>query len=343
MPILLLLLAGWGVPVQTEPLSLLQTVLTAKELQGYVQEYSYPKRIQVLRRLLDHRMRQVTRLVRIDSSEKVVEPVRAMSIIASEGARLTAEVTEGKKLRSRQSRRLEIHLRKMLEKLKVLRRGSSHQVWDEFDVALEEVRNFRSSLLDGFFTGYSFPAWEEEYLQVSLSFSTGISPLHRIGQRLGRRQSPGDQFTNEEYDRVQNAQKLKRRLKVFRDIASSRSSEIERRLEKRVPSETKANPLRFYTYAQLVRAYWRAIHSSMINIEEKASDRSTPDEDIQKALKALGSDMQTFIPILEPLRQIALDMEDENFHLEWREAWRFSQSALRGSEIGLEKLSEREK
>ncbi len=341
MPILLLLLVSWTVSIQTEPRPLLQTVLTAKELQDYGQEYSYSKRIEVLKRVLDRQMRRVARLVRTDSSKKVVESVRAMGIIASEGARLTAEVVEVQRLRSRQSRRLEIHLRKMLEKLKILRRSSSYQVWSEFDFALEEIKSFRSSLLEGFFTGYNFPAWEKKYLRVSLSSSTGGPLLPWIGQRPERRQLFGDQFTNEEYDRIQNAQKLKRRLKVFREIASSRLSEIERRLKNRVSDEKRPNPLRFYTYAQLVRAYWRAIHSSMVNIEERASSKSSPEKNIEEALKDLSTDMYTFIPILKSLRQVALDMEDENFYLELREAWKSSQSALQGSEMGLEKLLER--
>lgn len=341
MSILLLLLVSWGVPIQTEPPPFLTTVLTAKELRDYVRESSYPNRIEVLKRLLDVRIWRVAGLVRDDSSEKVVESVRAMGIIASEGARLTAEAAEGKRLRSRQSRRLEIHLRKMLEKLKILRRSSSHQVWSEFDFALEGIASFRSSLLEGFFTGYNLPTWEKKYLRVSLSSLTEGAPFHWTGQRLERRQFSGDQFTNEEYNRIQNAQKLKRRLKVFRDIASSRLSEIERRLENRVSSEKRDNPLRFYTYAQLVRAYGRAIRSSMINIEERASNKSTSEKNIEKALKALSSDMHIFIPILESLRQIALDMEDENVYLELREAWRSSQSALKGSEMGLGNLLER--
>ena len=80
----------------------------------------------------------------------------------------------------------------------------------------------------------------------------------------------------------------------------------------------------------------------MVNIEEKASSQSIPEKNIEEALKDLSADMYTFIPILKSLREVALDMEDEDFYLELGEAWKSSQLALKGSEMGLEKLLERQ-
>ena len=336
MPFALLLLVHFVVPVQSDYSTALESVLTPAERRDYVRAAVYPERSALLGRVLDRRMLKVARLVKSGASLKAREPVRAIGIIAGAGDRLTAEVSERKSLRSRQARRLEIRLRKMLERLEALKREASHQAWDDFDATIEEVQNFRSRLLRGFFAGRGHPPLEDRYLPVSFGFAAAtFAPGSGMLQRRGESSVFGDQFTDEEHSDVQDAQELKKRVKVFLEIAEARLKEIDRRLQKQEWDKKKANPLEFYTYPQLVRAYHRALRSSMINIDEKARHRLASEKDIKKVLESLNGKMQGFIPRLEPLRQVALDLQDEDFFLEWREAWKATHNALKGSQFGL--------
>ena len=125
------------------------------------------------------------------------------------------------------------------------------------------------------------------------------------------------------------------RVKVFLKIAEARLDEIERRMARIEWEKEDPNPLEFYTYAQLARAYQRSLAGIMINIDEKARYKIASEKDIKKSLELLNSGIQTFLPRLEPVKKLAEDRQDEDLYLEWREAWKASRKALQGSQFGL--------
>ena len=334
-------------PSGDDQLPTLESILTTSEQQQFRRASNYQETMKVLRRVLNRHAHAASRMLEAQKLDDVTAAVRAIRGVVREGTRLTEQMAGSKALRSKAARRMEIRLRKMAEELGSLRKASPYELWEEFDVALEEVNAFRSDLLAGFFasSSRSGSGFAPGILRVSRKVNLGV-PMSRPdvvflltaaepAQRRTRSSISGDQFTSVEYELVQDAQELKARVKVFLEIAEARLDEIERRTAGIEWEEEDPHPLEFYTYAQLARAYQRSLRSIMINIDEKARYKSAPEKDIRKSLELLNSGIQTFIPRLEPVKKLAEDRKDEDFYLEWREAWKFSQKALQGSQFGL--------
>ena len=339
---------------QDDQLPALESILSASEKQQFDRAPNFQKALKVLRRVLDRLAETARRQLDSQDLDKVKESVQAIRTLAREGVQITARVTDRKALRSKSARRMEIRLRKMAEELDSLRKASPFELWGDFDAVLEDVKAFRSDLLEGFFA--STPP------SGSSGFAPGILRVSRKGknpctrnailpqafqavvflptaaepaQRRIRSSISGDQFTSIEFEQVQDAQELKPRVEVFLKIAEARLDEIERRMARIEWEKEDPNPLEFYTYAQLARAYQRSLAGIMINIDEKARYKIASEKDIKKSLELLNSGIQTFIPRLEPVKKLAEDRQDEDLYLEWREAWKASQKALQGSQFGL--------
>ena len=124
-------------------------------------------------------------------------------------------------------------------------------------------------------------------------------------------------------------------MEVFLEIAEARLVEIERRMQKQEWEQDKPNPLEYYTYAQMMHAYWKALEGIMINIDEKAKYKLAEPKEIKKSLRALNKQIQQFVPRLEPVRQLSIDLKDEELYNEVRKGMRASETAQRGSQMGL--------
>jgi hypothetical protein len=144
-----------------------------------------------------------------------------------------------------------------------------------------------------------------------------------------------DRFTDDEYTQIQLAQKLTKRVEVFLEIARSRLREIQRRADKVEWVEEEENPLEFYTYWDMVHAYRQAIDGIMINIDEKAIYKTASEKDIEESLKELNKGIEEFIPKLEPIKQLAIELQDQALYKELLEAEETSITAQKGSLYGL--------
>ena len=375
-------------PFHDDQLPTLESLLSSSEQQQFDRASSFQETLKVLRRVLDRFAQTAKRQLDSKDIEKVKESVRAIRTLAREGVRITERVTDRKALRSKSARRMEIRLRRMAQELNDQRKAAPFELWEHFDAALEDVKAFRSDLLEGFFAsgprppgssgfasgvqrvleevsfgvprsrpGASAPGsdWRQwkrseplaearakkpcprnsivRYAVQAVAFLSTEAELAR--QRRIRSSISGDQFTDAEFELLRDAQELKPRVKVFLEIAEARLDEIERRTAGIEWEKEDPNPLEFYIYAQLVRAYQRSLQGIMINIDEKASYKSATEKDIKKSLELLNSRIQTFVPRLEPVKKLAEDRQNEDLYLEWREAWKASQKALQGSQFGL--------
>ena len=371
---------------QDDQLPALESILSASEKQQFDRAPNFQEALKVLRRVLDRLAETTRRQLDSQGLDQVKESVQAIRTLAREGVQITARVTDRKALRSKSARRMEIRLRKMAEELDSLRKASPFELWGDFDAVLEDVKAFRSDLLEGFFA-FTPPSSSSGFapgiLRVSRQVISGVpmsspgAPAPGSACRQWKRSEPlaeargknpctrnailphafqavaflptaaepaqrrirssisGDQFTGVEYEQVQDAQELKPRVKVFLKIAEARLDEIERRMARIEREKEDPNPLEFYTYAQLARAYQRSLAGIMINIDEKARYKIASEKDIKKSLELLNSGIQTFLPRLEPVKKLAEEREDEDLYLEWREAWKASRKALQGSQFGL--------
>ena len=331
---LLFLVLTPTLPSHGDQLPTLESLLSASEQQQFDRASNFRETLKVLRRVLDRFAQMAKRQLDSQETEKVKESVQAIRTLAREGAKITARVTARKALRSKSARRMEIRLRKMAEELDSQRKASPFELWEHFEAALADVRAFRSDLLDGFFASKPRPGSSGFSPDTqAASFLPSEAELPR--QRRIRSSVSGDQFTDAEFELLRDAQELKMRVKVFLKIAEARLDEIERRMAGIEWEKEDPNPLEFYTYAQLARAYQGSIQGIMINIDEKARHKIATEKDIKKSLELLNSRVQTFIPRLEPVKKLAEDRQDEDLYLEWREAWKASQKALQGSQFGL--------
>ncbi len=320
---------------QDDQLPALESILSASEKQQFQRASNYQEIIKVLRRVLNRHAHTARRMLEAQKLDDVTTSVRAIRRVVREGTLLTGQIANSKALRSKAARQMEIRLRKMEEELESLRKASPFELWGEFDAALEDVNAFRSDLLEGLFA--STPPSSEHLGFAPGSQVTRFLPgeTEAVAQRRIKSSISGDQFTGVEYEQVQDAQELKPRVEVFLKIAEARLDEIERRMARIEWEKEDPNPLEFYTYAQLARAYQRSLAGIMINIDEKARYKIASEKDIKKSLELLNSGIQTFIPRLEPVKKLAEDRQDEDLYLEWREAWKASRKALQGSQFGL--------
>jgi len=273
--------------------------------------------------------------------EGSLETLRKIQVLAAAGSNATENALKSKDKRSRQVKRLEIRLRKLaeaLEELKIAVPFESRVFFEETIVVLERFRNQLLNHLFGaagdFGDSTNGPLGLLEKLDSTATPGMKLSPASAPQRRYSTTIS-GDQFTELEFEEIRDAQKIVDRVKVFLELAESRLIEIERRRSGAEWEEEEPNPLEFYTVAQMVHAYQRSIEAIMINIDERVKYGTSKEKDIRKSLKLLNAKILDFLPRLEPIQQSAIDTKDEELYLEYKKAKKSSDTARKGSQMGL--------
>ena len=324
-----------------------RALLTVPERQKYDGASDFQGRIQVLYGAFDRYVLITKKELGNEDIYKAEVAVRSIQILALKGIEITKQITSKKVLRSRILRKTEIRLRKLLVELENLKRLSPLSLWEVFDKTIEKVKAFRDELIEGFFafvvsSSLSLSVWGSPSDFYSRKVQSFVPVSTEMGhQSKIRHFMSGDQFTAIEHEKLREAQKLRRRVKVFLKIAEARLDEIERRISAEKWRKERKNPLEFYTYAQLVRAYNRSIEGIMINIDEKVNSNVETEENIKKSLLQFKSKMPSFVRRLEPVKKFSEYQNDRDLYLEWGKAWESSQMALKGSKLGLKKLKQR--
>ena len=311
----------------------LSDLLSPGEMRSYQSRPAYKHRIDLFRKVLDRYSRMLTSQVKQEKWEESLEILRKIRSLAGYGAREGEGAHTRKELRSTAVKKLEIRLRKLMERLRDLKRAAPFQYGQEFDTTIERLELLRSRLLKQLFG----QALSERMVLLArypalaaFSLAPGVPR-----QRRGQSTITGDQFTDREYEKIQLAQELPKRVDAFLEIARHRMRELRRRLEKKEWKDKKPNPLEFFTPAQLVHAYWRALEGVMVNIDEKARYHSAPEKEIRKTLKKLNSSVLDFMPQLEPIQQWAKRTGDEELIREVLQAEKTTEIARKGSQLGL--------
>ena len=329
--------------VQRESQVVLEDFLTPAEINKYQGTSSYKERMDLLRKVLDRQSRKITSLVKqrlLRESTELLQEIQSAAQLGLEENRRAVE-QGGKDLRSKPVRKLEIKVRKLTETLNELKVAVPYESRIRFEETAEQLESFRDRLLNQLFEqSLSFHGnlplrTERSTVEELPPLATSWLPSSVQSRVRGATDIRGDQFTEEEYDKVQEAQELEKRVEVFLEIAEARLVEIERRMKEDKWDKKDPNPLEFFTYAQMMHAYWRALEGIMINIDEKAKYKLAEPKEIKKSLKALNKKIQDFIPRLEPVRQLSIDLKDEELYGETRKGMKASDTALKGSQMGL--------
>jgi len=317
----------------------LKDLLMETEFREYQRKSRYRDRIDLFRKVLDRRTDLLRRYIQrgeLDRATDLLGKIQELShYINGESSRVENE----KDLHSNQVKKLEIRLRQQIESIKDLRTSVPFEYLETFETTIQVLEDLRKTLLRQML-GDTVGAKKTSGRNTRSGLIGTLVPLafQPLGTPLGIQPvsfQSRDRFTDEEYAKIQLHQELDKRVDVFLEIAETRLKVIRRRMEGREWKEEEENPLEFHTYRDMVHAYRQAIDGIMINIDEKAINKSASEEDIQKSLKKLNKKIQEFIPQLEPLQQLAIELQDEVLYQEVVEAEEVSIVAQKGSLLGL--------
>ncbi len=337
----------------------LSELLTQREYQKYRAKPRYKDRIDLFQKVFDRQVRAVRVYLGQKRLEKVLNTLQDMGQMAryamQEPSRARAQIKE---LQSKQVKKLEIRLRKLLENLDDLRFSVPFEYRTEFDRTKEDLEKLRDQLLRQLFG----EALAQTKLQILHRAQPSEARSFRAPETRAHRHqvATDDCFTDAEYEKLQQNQELVKRVEVFLEIAESRLLEFERRMSARErepqaeingdPPESsqntegqeshpeEENPLFFFDYWELVRSYERAIDGIMVNVDDRMEHRPPSREELKETLEKLQEKVTEFIPKLAPIKQLAERRKDETLYNEIRKSEGTSEIAQKGSQHGLQNL-----
>ncbi len=317
----------------------LKDLLMETEFREYQRKSRYRDRIDLFRKVLDRRSDLLRRYLQRGELELASDLLGKIQTLSQYITEESSSVKNVKDLHSTQVKKLEIRLRQQIESIKDLRTTVPFEYLEAFETTIQDLEDLRKALLRQLL-GDTVGVQETTGSKARGTLIGNLLPLasRAVGTPVGFasvRLQVRDGFTEEEYAKIQLHQDLENRVDVFLEIAETRLKVIRRRMEGREWKEEEANPLEFHTYRDMVHAYRQAINGIMINIDEKAINKTASAEEIQNSLKKLNKKIQEFIPQLEPLNQLVIELQDEALYQEVMEAEEVSIVAEKGSLLGL--------
>ncbi|HXK58964.1 MAG TPA: hypothetical protein PLP42_03630 [Acidobacteriota bacterium] len=346
-PLLLFCLLGFLVcplPGQSDQGLTLDKLLNEKELRKYNQKVKYKDRMEVFADAVKRFSKELRELIEKKKVDQIVSTLNRLEALAQYA--INEPLPANKKDRKAgEVRKFEIELRKLLSDIRDAKTIAPYEYHAEFDHTIQELARLRGELLRNFFgsaleqesTNSRAPEPETHIHQQTPIIQGFAPPMLRVWQGETRYsyEITGDQFTDQEYEKIQNNQELKKRVDAFLEIAEARLVEIKRRMNNQEWTEKDPNPLEFYTLEQMVHAYRRALDSLMVNIDEQVKYKLAKEKDVKKSLEKLNKKIMEFTPQLEPIKQLAIKNKDEILYKEVLEAEKTSEIARKGSQYGL--------
>jgi len=145
-------------------------------------------------------------------------------------------------------------------------------------------------------------------------------------------------LTDEEIKRIQMAQEIDKRVKIYMEAAEYRLKAAQDRLSG--VESVEGDPLEFFTPEDMVDGYYQIISSVMLNLDG-AYQEPTPDlNKIKGGLKSLRKATDKADKQLEILKKIAEANKKEALWTLVKKAMDITEGAHEGAVYGLEKISE---
>ncbi len=327
-------------PLGQQPAPPLKDLLTDREFERYRKTSNYKDRINFFRKTFATRSDLLQQFVRRDEGKKVADVLYQLRSLAQHLAKGSPRQVREKDLRSKEVKRLEISLRKLIDRIKDFRSVVTVENRDQFDLTAQALEDLRRTLLKQMFgdvlARHKAPlAWN----LIPGSIADMSQMVHRpTPQRTGGRWMSGDRFTQAEYRSIQENQKLEKRVEVFLEIAESRLNEIRRRRLNQEWKEDEENSLEFYTYWDMVHAYLSSLNSMMINIDEKATHKTASKDELRRSLEKIDKKIGKFPSRLKPIEKLAVELQDEILYREILKAQEATVVVQKGVRYGLEVL-----
>jgi hypothetical protein len=148
--------------------------------------------------------------------------------------------------------------------------------------------------------------------------------------------APDKEFlTPPEIAKIQDAQEIDERIKVYLEAAALRLKTAEERLGGK---EAEAgDPLEFFSVEEMMDGYYRILKSVMINLDDAFQRRDSDKSKLGKALKNLKDSTETASKILPTLKKTAEDKRNEELWNLVNQAIEITGGAHEGAELGLKK------
>jgi hypothetical protein len=148
--------------------------------------------------------------------------------------------------------------------------------------------------------------------------------------------APAKEFlTDKEIAKIQDAQEISRRVKIYLDAAALRLQTAEDRLNGKESEE--GDPMEFSTPEDMLDAYYRIMRSVMINLDAAFQKPESEENKVGKALKDLKESTERSSKQLGILKKIAEDKKKEELWNLVNQAIDVTNGAHDGAELGLSK------
>jgi len=154
--------------------------------------------------------------------------------------------------------------------------------------------------------------------------------------------SSGREFlTDKEIEKIQDAQEIDLRVKIYLEAAALRLQTAEERLNGKESEE--GDPMEFYAPEDLLDNYYRIIRSVMINLDDAFQKAAGNRDRVVKALKNLNESTEKSLKRLAVLKRIAEERKREDLWNQVNQAIEVTNGARAGAELGLSRETPPEK
>ena len=144
-------------------------------------------------------------------------------------------------------------------------------------------------------------------------------------------------LTDEEIKRIQEAQEIDKRVKIYMEAAELRLQTAEERLSGKESEE--GDPLEFFSPEDMLNGYYRILHSVMLNLDDAFRKPGTDLSQVEEGLKALKKTTDHTGRRLEVLKRMAEEKRKEELWNLVNKATDITEGAHEGAVSGLERIS----
>jgi hypothetical protein len=126
-----------------------------------------------------------------------------------------------------------------------------------------------------------------------------------------------DFLTPQEIAKIQDAQEIDLRVKIYLEAGALRLKTVSDRLDGK--ESTPGDPLEFFSVEDMLDGYYKILHSVMLNLEDAASNPKTEPKKFQSAMKNLKAVTELGAKQLEMIKKVA---EEQRREAPWKLAVR---------------------
>lgn len=136
------------------------------------------------------------------------------------------------------------------------------------------------------------------------------------GARGGQRK---EFLTPDEIEKIQDAQEIEARVKIYLQAASLRLKTAMDRLSGK--ESAPGDPLEFFSVEDMLDGYYQILHSVMLNLDAAVQNPLGDQKKFEAALKNLKTVTEASLPRLQALKKLSEDQQRE-------QAWKLIGNAI---------------